>query len=104
MIKKLSTILIALTAFAFFAVPAKAQMTDDAVTTYVQEALAAGKSQQTILTELASRGVTKAQAERIKQNIQQTRSASAKSSFKPKALVMVEAILATSRVWVMRVR
>ena len=81
MIKKLSTILIALTAFAFFAVPAKAQMTDDAVTTYVQEALAAGKSQQTILTELASRGVTKAQAERIKQNIQQTRSASAKSSF-----------------------
>ena len=81
MIKKLSTILIALTAFAFFAVPAKAQMTDDAVTAYVQEALAAGKSQQTIQTELASRGVTKAQAERIKQNIQQTRSASAKSSF-----------------------
>lgn len=81
MIKKLSTILIALTAFSFFAVPAKAQMTDDAVTAYVQEALAAGKSQQNIQTELASRGVTKAQAERIKQNIQQTRSASAKSSF-----------------------
>ena len=70
MIRKFATIIIALSAFAFFAVPAMAQMSDDAVYAYVEDGLASGKSQQAIVKELAARGVTKAQAERIKKRIE----------------------------------
>lgn len=70
MIKKLATILIAFSALAFFAEPARAQMSDDAVYSYVEDGLASGKSQETIVKELAARGVTKAQAERIKKRLE----------------------------------
>lgn len=70
MIRRLATIIIALSAFAFFSVPAMAQMSDDAVYNYVEDGLASGKSQETIIKELASRGVTKAQAERIKKRLE----------------------------------
>ena len=70
MIRRLATIIIALSAFAFFSVPAMAQMSDDAVYNYVEDGLASGKSQETIIKELATRGVTKAQAERIKKRLE----------------------------------
>ena len=70
MIRRIATIIIALSAFAFFSVPAMAQMSDDAVYNYVEDGLASGKSQETIIKELASRGVTKAQAERIKKRLE----------------------------------
>lgn len=41
-------------------------MSDNQVVEYVKTATAAGKSQKQIMTELAARGVTRAQAERIK--------------------------------------
>lgn len=49
-----------------------AQMTDDAVIAYVKEGMANGKSQEVLVKELAAKGVTRAQAERIRQmmNIQ----------------------------------
>ena len=53
-------------AFALSAVPAKAQMSDDAVVAYVKDGMATGKSQNEIIKELAAAGVTKEQAERIK--------------------------------------
>ena len=71
MIKRLATIFIALAALAFFAEPARAQMSDDAVYSYVEDGLASGKSQETIVQELATRGVTKAQAERIKKRLEE---------------------------------
>ena len=45
---------------------AHAQMTDDQVVQYVKTALAAGKSQNQIGQELLIRGVTQAQAERVR--------------------------------------
>ena len=47
-------------------VPAVAQMSDDAVIAYVKSGMASGRSQTDMAKELAARGVTKAQAERIK--------------------------------------
>ena len=62
MIKKFTLILI-----SFFSIlPLYAQMSDEAVVSYVKEAMAAGRPQQDIVKELAARGVTKAQAERLK--------------------------------------
>lgn len=49
-----------------FSISASAQMTDDQVVSYVKSSLAAGKSQNQIGQELLARGVTQAQAERIK--------------------------------------
>ena len=60
-------------------------MSDDQVVEYVKSATEAGKSQKQIMTELAARGVTRAQAERIKkryeeqQMSQQGRGATAKN-------------------------
>ena len=71
MIKRLATIFIALSAFAYFSVPAKAQMSDDAVIAYVKDGMAAGKSQNDMAKELLARGVTQAQAERIKAKYEQ---------------------------------
>ena len=50
---------------------AAAQMTDDAVVSYVKEGMAAGKSQQEMISELARRGVTREQAERLKVRFEQ---------------------------------
>lgn len=75
MIKRLATIFIALSAFAIFSIPAKAQMSDDAVYNYVKDGLAAGKSQETIAKELAVRGVSKSQAEQIKKRFENKHSA-----------------------------
>lgn len=46
-------------------------MSDSQVVEYVKEATAAGKSQKQIMTELAARGVTRAQAERIKKQYEE---------------------------------
>jgi len=60
-------------------------MTDEQVVGYVKSATAAGKSQKQIITELAARGVTRTQAERIKkryedqQDAEQNMSAVAKN-------------------------
>ena len=58
-------------ALALASQPAWAQMSDDAVVVYVKEGMASGKSQNDMARELASRGVTKAQAERIKAKYEQ---------------------------------
>ena len=66
MIKKLTTLFIVTCALALASQPAGAQMSDDAVIEYVKNGAATGKSQTDMAKELAARGVTKAQAERIK--------------------------------------
>ena len=66
MLKKLSTSVIVAIALSLVSVPAGAQMSDDAVISYVKSGMASGKSQTDMAKELAARGVTKAQAERIK--------------------------------------
>lgn len=72
MVKKQAFLLIALVAMVAFATPARAQMSDDAVISYVKSGLEAGKSQTDIAKELAARGVTKEQAERIKTQYEQS--------------------------------
>lgn len=51
-----------------------AQMTDDAVIAYVKEGMASGKSQNDMVKELAARGVTREQAERLKTRFEQEQS------------------------------
>ena len=70
MIKRLATIFIAIAAFASLSTPAKAQRSDDAVIAYVKQGVAAGKSQDAMIQELALRGVTREQAERLKERMQ----------------------------------
>lgn len=74
MTKKLLIIITMAFAFAFAAVPAKAQMSDDAVIQYVKDGMATGKSQNDMIKELAAAGVTKEQAERIKQAMEKDQS------------------------------
>lgn len=69
MIKK---ILLLFVIIAFFTSPVFAQMSDDAVVSFVENAMASGKSQKDIVKELAVRGVTKEQAERIKTKYEQS--------------------------------
>ena len=66
--RKLLQILPLATILAFTAIPQQlhAQMSDDAVIAYVKEGLASGKSQNEIVKELAVRGVSREQAERLK--------------------------------------
>ena len=64
-IKFLSIVALA-AALMFSSVNANAQMTDDAVVAYVKQGMASGKSQNDMVRELASRGVTREQAERLK--------------------------------------
>ena len=71
MLKKLSTLIILTLALASLSTPAKAQMSDDAVIAYVESGMATGKSQTDMAKELSARGVTKAQAERIKTQYEQ---------------------------------
>jgi hypothetical protein len=54
--------------------PVNAQMSDDAVISYAKSGLAAGKSQQDIARELAARGVTMEQAERLKARLEEQQS------------------------------
>lgn len=70
MIKRLSTVILVVCALAMASVPARAQMSDDAVVSYVKEGMAAGKSQNDMAKELVARGVTKAQMERLRDKYQ----------------------------------
>lgn len=72
MVRKQAFLLIALVAMVLFATPARAQMSDEAVVSYVKSGLETGKSQTDIAKELAARGVTKEQAERIKTQYEQS--------------------------------
>lgn len=56
-----------------------AQMTDDQVVSYVKSEAERGTSQQSIATELAKRGVTQSQVERINNQINQQKQASSSS-------------------------
>lgn len=58
-------------AFVGITLPVNAQMSDDAVISYAKSGLAAGKSQQDIAKELAARGVTMEQAERLKARLEE---------------------------------
>ena len=78
--KKHAFLLIALVAMVAFATPAKAQMSDEAVISYVESGMAAGKSQTDMAKELAARGVTKAQAERIKAKYEQSQASQENAS------------------------
>lgn len=60
-------------ALLFSSVEASAQMSDDAVVAYVKEGMASGKSQNDMVKELAARGVTRAQAERLKERFENER-------------------------------
>ena len=71
MSRKLLTLILLVCAFAMVSVPARAQMSDEAVVTYLKEGMASGKTQKEMATELAARGVTKVQAERIKAKYEQ---------------------------------
>ncbi len=66
MIKKLSFFVFLSLVLAVYALPANAQMTDDAVMMYIQEAVETGKSQKQIARDLAKKGVTAEQFERLK--------------------------------------
>ena len=68
--KRFSILTILIAAFAFIQVPAMAQMTDEAVYTYVKEGVENGKSQDMLIKELLAKGVTKEQALRIKSNLE----------------------------------
>lgn len=48
-----------------------AQMSDDQVIQYVKDGQKSGKSQKQLITELTARGVTKQQAERIKERYEE---------------------------------
>ena len=68
--KKHVFMLIALVAMVAFALPAKAQMSDDEVISYVKAGISNGKPQSALIRELALKGVTQEQAERIKRRIE----------------------------------
>ena len=69
--KRLAFFIIILISLLLFPLTALAQMSDDAVIAYVENGMATGKSQTDMAKELAARGVTKAQAERIKAKYEQ---------------------------------
>lgn len=77
MTRKQTIFLFVLIAFVAFVTPANAQMSDDAVMSYVESGLSSGKSQNEIIKELAVRGVTREQAERIKKKMEGMQGASA---------------------------
>ncbi len=71
MIKRLTLTTVMIIALALASQPARAQMSDDAVIAYVQSGMATGRSQKDMAEDLVSKGVTKAQAERIKARYEQ---------------------------------
>lgn len=66
MVRKRVFLLVALVAMVAFVTPTMAQMSDDAVISYIEKGLSSGKSQEALMKELALKGVTQSQAERIK--------------------------------------
>lgn len=74
MIKRILTIFICVVVLCALSTPAHAQMSDDAVVAYVKEGMASGKSQNELVKELAARGVTRAQAERLKERFEKEQS------------------------------
>lgn len=74
MIRKISTLVFITCALAMASVPARAQMSDDAVIAYVKEGMASGKSQEDLMKELAVKGVTQQQAQRIKDRVEKEQS------------------------------
>lgn len=70
MIRKALVFFVAAAFSLIGAASSSAQMTDDAVVEYVKEGLANGKSQNDLMKELLASGVTKEQAQRIKQTMQ----------------------------------
>lgn len=68
--RRIFTILISFVILLSFTSPSAAQMSDAAVTEYVKAGMAAGKSQDEMAKELVARGVTRAQVERIKNNLE----------------------------------
>ena len=80
MIKRIITISVMFVALALASQPAGAQMSDDAVIAYVESGMATGKSQTDMAKELAARGVTKAQAERIKAKYEQSQASQTEAS------------------------
>ena len=70
MIKRFLTVLFSAAILWTFALPANAQLSDDAVVAYVKNGMASGKSQNEMIKELAARGVTRAQAERLKERLE----------------------------------
>lgn len=69
MLKRLSVFVLCAGLLAA-ALPASAQMTDDAVIAYVKENVEQGKSQNEIARNLINKGVSKAQLERIQKKIE----------------------------------
>ena len=80
MIKRLTLTTVMIIALALLCQPAGAQMSDDAVIAYVESGMATGKSQTDMAKELAARGVTKAQAERIKAKYEQSQASQTEAS------------------------
>ena len=74
MIKRILTTSICLMLLCALSTPVYAQMSDDAVVAYVKEGMASGKSQNELVKELAARGVTRAQAERLKEPFEKEQS------------------------------
>ena len=74
MIKRILTTSICLMLLCALSTPVYAQMSDDAVVAYVKEGMASGKSQNELVKELAARGVTRAQAERLKERLEKEQS------------------------------
>ena len=70
MFKRLLSVILILCALAMVSVPARAQMSDDAVVAYVKTGIANGKSQSEMAKELAAKGVTRQQVERIRNSVQ----------------------------------
>ena len=70
MSKKALILSLIVVALSFISLPAVAQMTDEAVVTYVKEGLTNGKSQEMLVKELLARGVTKDQVLRIQDAMQ----------------------------------
>lgn len=69
MIKKQAFALFVLFALVSFVTPASAQMSDEAVISYVKSGVASGKSQDQLIKELSLRGVDQEQALRIKNKL-----------------------------------
>ncbi len=78
--RNLITSFIVSCALALASLPAGAQMSDDAVISYVKGGMASGKSQNDMAKELAARGVTKEQAERIKALYEEEQAAQTEAS------------------------
>ena len=74
MIKRCLTAFVCMVMVWVFSLPVNAQMSDDAVIAYVKNGMASGKSQNEMVKELAARGVTRAQAERLKERLEKEQS------------------------------